>query len=519
LLNAFEAVFPSSRVPGDIFTTGVVFELSQHGDSLIYSSLIGKGDYDSVTGIAVDSSDNAYITGTNIVGGNSHTTSAFPVSTGTIWGEFAQQNVGSGFEDAFAAKIAPPSTGNASLTYSTLIGSATSDWASTSGKGIAIDSSGDAYVLAESNCDITDHGGTITSTLNMTHVIKAQAQNVQNALVIELNPAATAAVYVSYLGGSLPSGTFSPDTIPVGIAVDSTGQAYVTGTTEANNFQTTVGAYQTTRQLAGVTDTGSGTEQADAFVTVIAASGASFAYSTYLDGTTVSPNGAYGTPNIGGIALGTGGQFAVAGSAGTTNFPKSGSPAGIPLLTAFPGCPSNCAPYVGFITKFTTSGLVYSTFFGAGYEYEVNGVASNGTDIYVMLPEINNTLTSGGAYDADNSSGAQELVVRIQDAVAIPTTVTADAQTASFSTSAQTISLNSTINAASTVNGGVVTYSLTNAGSVAVGSAVTSGIVSDGLTPATSLCPQARRTGPTPSLQTTTARKTSSAAPGPPAWL
>jgi Bacterial Ig-like domain (group 3)/FG-GAP-like repeat len=467
---------------------GVVFELSQHGDSLIYSSFLGGGDYDTISAIAVDGSDNAYVTGTNTVQSNSLTTSGFPVTSGVIWGHFTQQNIGAGFNDAFAAKITPPSSGNAILAYSTVIGSAGSNTPFTYGSAIAVDSSGDAYIAGSADCNIGDHGGTITTNLNMSHVTRAQSEYVDNVWVLELNPAATAAPYIAYLGGSAPSGTYSPSTSLAGIKVDSTGQAYVAGTTEANNFQTTSGAYQATKQLAGVIN--SGTEQSDGFVTVIAAAGASFTYSTYLNGTTASPsaivNGSDGSASISGIALGTGGQFAVSGLATTTNFPISGNPAGTPLLSAFPGCPGSCASDVAFITKFTTSGLVYSTFLGAGNEAGVNGIASNGTDMFVLLGEPSNGLNSCGAYDSDNSSGAKELVVRVLDAPAIATAVSVDAKTANVSSSQQTISLTSTISASSTVNEGTATYTVTNSSVTQIGSAVTSEIVSNGLPPSLS---------------------------------
>ena len=93
--KAFQTSIPSSR-SGYGVALGVVFELSQHGDSLVYSSFLGGGDYDTITAIAVDSSDNAYVTGTNTVQGSSLTTSGFPVTTGVIWGHFTQQNIGAG---------------------------------------------------------------------------------------------------------------------------------------------------------------------------------------------------------------------------------------------------------------------------------------------------------------------------------------------------------------------------------------------------------------------------------------
>jgi hypothetical protein len=482
-VKAFQSSIPSSRSGYEV-VVGVVFELSQHGNSLVYSSFLGGGDYDTINAIAVDGSGNAYVTGTNSVQGNSLTTSGFPVTTGAIWGHFTQQNIGAGFVDAFASKISPPTDGNAILAYSTIIGSTGSNTPFTYGKAIAVDANGDAYITGTANCNIGDHGGTITTNLNMTHVTRAQAEYVNNVWVLELNPAATAAPYLAYLGGSAPSGTYSPDTSVAGIQVDSSSQAYVAGTTEANNFQTTSGAYQTTKRLAGVTN--SGNEQSDGFVTIIAAAGASFAYSTYLNGTTVSAaaitDGYYGSPTISGIALGTGGQFAVLGAATTTDFPTLGNPAGTPLLTTFPGCPGACLDSAAFITKFTTSGLVYSSFLGAGDE-TVNGIASNGTDMYVLLGEYANGLNTCPVYDSDNSGGLKELVVRVLDAPAEATTVSVDAKTADLSSAAQMISLTSTINASSAVNGGTATYTVTNSSAAQIGSPVTSAIVANGLPP------------------------------------
>ena len=484
LFKAFQASIPSSR-SGYGVALGVVFELSQHGDSLVYSSFLGGGDYDAISAIAVDSSDNAYVTGTNTIQGSSLTTSGFPVTSGVIWGHPTQQNIGAGFIDAFASKVTPPASGNAALAYSTVIGSTGSNTPFTYGKAIAVDASGNAYITGSANCNIGDHGGTIATNLNMTHVIRAQSEYVNNIWVLKLNPTATVAPYLAYLGGSAPSGTFSPSTSVAGIQVDSSGQAYVAGTTQANNFQTTSGALQTTRRLAGITN-GNNSEQSDGFVTVIGAGGTSFAYSTYLNGSTVSANaitGGYdGSPTISGIALGTGGQFTVLGAATTTDFPTSGSPAGTPLLTTFPGCPGACQDSVAFLTKFTTSGLVYSTFLGAGNE-GVNGIASNGTDMYVLLGEAANGLNSCPAYDSNNSQGLKELVVGVRDAPAEATTVSVDAQTANFSSSAQTVSLTSTVNASSAVNGGTATYTLTNSSAAQVGSAVTSAIVARGLPP------------------------------------
>lgn len=489
MVKAFQSTFPASRT-SYMDAVGIVFELSPHGDSLVYSSFLGGGDYDSISGIAVDSSDNAYVVGTNTVQGSSNTTSGFPVTSGVIWGHFSQPNIGAGFIDAFASKIGPPTSGNATLAYSTVIGSGGSSTPFTYGKAIAVDSSGNSYVTGTANCNIGDHGGTITTRYNMPHATPASSEYVNNVWVLELNPTASAAVYLDYLGGSTPGGTFSPDTSVAGIQVDSSGVTYVTGTTEATNFQTTSNAYQPTARLAGITNSTTGTEQSDGYITLIAAGGGSVTYSTYLNGTTVSPSllaaGYDGSLSVGGIALGTGGQFAVSGIAATTDFPVSSAAGGTPLLTSYPGCPSNCAAGAAFITKFSSTGsLLYSTFFGRGDEYQVNGVASNGTDVYSMVTENYNGLTTGGAYDTDNSSGLKEMVVRVMDPQALSTTLTVDGVTSSVSASPQSISLTSSLTASSTVDGGTVTYTVTNSSSVQVGSAVTSGIVAGDVAPAT----------------------------------
>jgi hypothetical protein len=436
-VKAYQSTFPTVRTGlGTSITTGVVFELASNGGSLVYSTFLGGGDSDSITAIAIDSSNNAYITGYNRVyyyytdSDAKNNYSGFPVTSGAIWSAVSQNNIGSGFTDAFAAKIAPPSgSGNATLSYSTLIESAAiAAIPQTLGVAIAVDSAGDAYVTGYTNCAVGDHGGTITTTHKMTGFSwNCGYYNFGNqSWILELNPTATAAVYLDYLGGSSPTttttdvngntNTYSPNTMVAGIQVNSTGRAYVTGTTEANNFQTTSGAYQTAKRLAGVTN--GSTEQSDGFVTVIAAGGASFAYSTYLNGSTV-PTAAvsanyYGSPSIKGIALDSDGQFAVAGIAHTTDFPTLRNPQGTPLLSAYPSGKAG----VPFITKFkpvATGGLVYSTFLGAGDETGVDGIASNGTDIYVMLKETTDGLATTGANDAYNSGKNKELVVRVTD--------------------------------------------------------------------------------------------------------
>src|SRR5439155_6499518 len=166
--------------------------------------------------------------------------------------------------------------------------------------------------------------------------------------VTKLDPAGSALVYSTYLGGS---GRDNGN----GIAVDTDGNAYVTGFTESPDFPTTPGAFQTT--IAE-------TSYADAFVTKLDASGAALVYSTYLGGSAFD----WGK----GIAVDAAGNAYVTGYTKSTDFPTT--PAAIH--------PTNSGSDV-FVTKLNRTGstLVYSTYLGAGVGY---GIALPATgDAYV----------------------------------------------------------------------------------------------------------------------------------------
>ena len=112
------------------------------------------------------------------------------------------------------------------LSYSTYLGGTGDD----SGSGIAVDTSGNAYVTGS------------TSSTNFPTTPGAYQTSFgggnEDAFVTKLNPTGTALVYSTYLGGS----NFD---IGNGIAVDTSGDAYVMGSTTSTNFPTTPGAYQT----------------------------------------------------------------------------------------------------------------------------------------------------------------------------------------------------------------------------------------------------------------------------------
>jgi hypothetical protein len=185
--------------------------------SLVYSTYLGGSVYDVANHIAVDSSGNAYVTG---VAGSSDFPTAHPL----------QANSGG---NAFVSKLNwDASTSTLSLVYSTFLGGNFEDCA----YGIAVDSSDNAYVT----------GWTQSSDFPTASPLQSSLAGPENAFVAELDWDASTStlslVYSTYLGGSgADYGTH--------IAVDSFGNAYVTGVTSSSNFPT---AQPFQASLAGV---------------------------------------------------------------------------------------------------------------------------------------------------------------------------------------------------------------------------------------------------------------------------
>src|SRR5207247_2363522 len=113
------------------------------------------------------------------------------------------------------------------LAYSTYLGGSGIDQA----WGIAEDSSGNAYLTGETNSvDFPASAGAADSTFN----------GFTDAFVTKLDPAGAAVVYSTYLGGATDGDS------GLAIAVDTFGNAYVTGHTSSTDFPTTLGAFDTT---------------------------------------------------------------------------------------------------------------------------------------------------------------------------------------------------------------------------------------------------------------------------------
>lgn len=107
-------------------TDAFVAKLSPDGSKVLYFTVLGGSGADAAAALAVGSDNSVYVTGTT-------NSSDFPVSPGALQTTFAGQ------DQAFAAKLDP----SGALKYATYIGGA----AVTNGLAIAVDSTGDAFIL------------------------------------------------------------------------------------------------------------------------------------------------------------------------------------------------------------------------------------------------------------------------------------------------------------------------------------------------------------------------------------
>ncbi|MHC5539599.1 DUF7948 domain-containing protein, partial [Singulisphaera rosea] len=325
---------------GDVFVT----KLNASGTALIYSTYLGGISQDLGSGIAVDSAGDAYVTGkTDSIN--------FPTTPG------AYQPATQGVTGAFVSKLSPDGS---SLVYSTLLAIGTTS------NDIAIDSAGDAYITGSGSGFLQPTPGAFRAPPTVGSSTAAY--------VTKFSPDGSSRLYTATLG----------DGNTLGIAVDATGNAYVTGDVNSPNYPTTPGAYQTTGQ-----------GNVDAVVTKLNPNGSALVYSTLLGGSAPDHGAA--------IAVDSAGNAYVTGDTLSTTFPTTSGA----FQTTFTGSDDV------FVTKVNPagSGLVYSTLLGGsksqqGFDIAVDAIG----DAYVTGSTLSTDFPTANAIQATYGGDGDSLI-------------------------------------------------------------------------------------------------------------
>ena len=364
----------TNRAPYNAFVT----KLDPTGSTALYSTYLGGsggGFYNDIGfDIKVDGAGNAYVTGVT-------NSTNFPVTPGAFQSSFA----GGGFTgcclpgDGFVTKLNP--TGSA-LLYSTYLGGGGWDVA----LGIDIDSGGFAYVAGQtSSTNFPVTAGAFRTSFPAT---SGCGGNRNSAFITKLNTTGTGLVYSTYLGGNGFVGAQA-------IAIDASGNAYVTGFAQSPNFPTTAGSFQPTPPGSSCPGPG--------FISKLNAAGSALVYSTYLGGTAGQGQG-------NAIAVDSAGNAYVAGQWSSSGLPTT------------PGAiqPSYGGGSDGFVIKLNAAGsapLYFTYLGGSGTDFPVGISVDGAGNAHVTGgSDSANYPTTPGALSTTKQAGLDVVLSKINPA-------------------------------------------------------------------------------------------------------
>jgi len=237
---------------GGVATNAFLIKIDEAGSQMLYCTEIGGSNEDVGYGVAVDTAANAYVTGVTY-------SSNFPTTGNALQATYA------GAGDAFLTKVNTNVLGSSSLLFSTYLGGSGID----QGNGVAVDASGNAYVAGlttsrASTLLFTAPSGAYQADCHLDSLGVCEGDAFVAKVALSGVPAMT---YFTYLGGSLADSAN-------GIALDTSGDAYVTGSTVSTNFPIAGTVFQPIY----------GGGNSDAFITEFNTTGSDLVYSSYLGG-------------------------------------------------------------------------------------------------------------------------------------------------------------------------------------------------------------------------------------------
>jgi len=380
-------------------------------NTLVYCTYIGGANEDRITGIAVDGSNSAVVTGYTASPDMPFVSALQPTLRGT--------------RNAFIAKLNSQGT---ALQFGTYLGGSGADTAA----GIALDRTGNIYVA----------GATTSADFPTAHAFRSAKSGPQNAFVSKLDFSGATLIYMDAANA---------------IAVDAAGEAFVAGSTSSGDFPVVGPLFRST--IPG---------QQSAFVTKVSANGAGLIYSTFLGGS----RGNMTTPEIAtAVAVDAAGAAYVAGVTSSIDFPvvkpylvltDGGThgfigklnPVGSALVfsTYFGGSgrdwplgiavnsagsiyvcgytsstdlpvpsaiqASNAGLYDGFLARFTANGaLVFGTYLGGGAIDSVNALALDPSgNILLAGHTMSYNFPVVSPYQGANTSSYAAFLAKVSDA-------------------------------------------------------------------------------------------------------
>lgn len=257
------------------------------------------------------------------------------------------------------------------LTYATYLGGASAEGAAR----VATDSSGNAYMIG--GTDDVNFPSTPGAYVNVTSGVQG------HVLVTKLTPDGKSLIYETHIGGSAGNAGF-------GIAVDSSGNSYLTGITASADYPVTHDL--TTKNL---------TDVANCFVTELNAAGNKLVFSTLLGGSKAD--------GCGGVAVDSSGNVYVAGATSSSDLPVVNAVQG-----TFPGGVGT--PVSAFVAKLSPDGskALYSTYFGGIGTNAATSIAvdSAGNAYFTGFTTSNSFPVTQGVYQASfGGSGGQNSMI------------------------------------------------------------------------------------------------------------
>ncbi|MFN7930687.1 MAG: SBBP repeat-containing protein [Blastocatellia bacterium] len=248
---------------------GFVAKLNPTGSALVYLTYLGGDESDSAAALALDKDGNVVVAGVT-------SSRNFPTQN-------PLQAANAGGSDAFIAKL--NSTGTA-LLWSTYLGGASTD----NVNGMAMNAAGQVYLT----------GLTLSANFPTVNPLQAASKGLNEGYVARLRADGSGLDFSTYFGGTR-------NEIPNAIALDASGNIYLTGSTDSLDFPLN-DAVQTVLNGQAIPTT-----ITDAFVTKLNPTASALVYSTYLGGG--------GSDSGLGIATDAFGQAYVTGFTASPNFP------------------------------------------------------------------------------------------------------------------------------------------------------------------------------------------------------